>query len=304
MFPPLARKRLIPAHAGKTGARRSPVSASGAHPRSRGENSFTRVKVALCGGSSPLTRGKPNRGYFARRHPRLIPAHAGKTEDLCSSQTHTPAHPRSRGENQVLGTAGGGVAGSSPLTRGKPYAGEQPALSRLAHPRSRGENLQPHQDHFEVQGSSPLTRGKPYAPTSWWAGERLIPAHAGKTRTAHAVRVSAMAHPRSRGENGLILPKRDAALGSSPLTRGKRPQRRHEREPHRLIPAHAGKTLSPPSWLASRPAHPRSRGENAWRLRTSQGRGGSSPLTRGKQGAPANHAHHGRLIPAHAGKTL
>ena len=51
--------RLIPAHAGKTGPRRSSRSASTAHPRSRGEN------VGECerrdGGA------------------RLIPAHAGKT---------------------------------------------------------------------------------------------------------------------------------------------------------------------------------------------------------------------------------
>ena len=49
---------LIPAHAGKTPSSTEPSCLSGAHPRSRGENSRSRLaKRAHCG-SSPLTRGK------------------------------------------------------------------------------------------------------------------------------------------------------------------------------------------------------------------------------------------------------
>ena len=49
---------LIPAHAGKTTTHGTPTSAPTAHPRSRGENPASAVKLAREGGSSPLTRGK------------------------------------------------------------------------------------------------------------------------------------------------------------------------------------------------------------------------------------------------------
>ena len=72
--------RLIPAHAGKTRARRVPSSASRAHPRSRGENSALTRSTRLTSGSSPLTRGK-HTDERGRAEPRgLIPAHAGKTK--------------------------------------------------------------------------------------------------------------------------------------------------------------------------------------------------------------------------------
>ena len=56
--------------------------------------------------------------------------------------------------------------------------------------------------------------------------------------------------------------------------------------------------------LRTRWAHPRSRGENcAWCMLWAS-RGGSSPLTRGKRLAVAVGTARGRLIPAHAGKTV
>ena len=50
-----------------------------AHPRSRGENITRGVSTAKQPGSSPLTRGKPDRNRRACRLVGLIPAHAGKT---------------------------------------------------------------------------------------------------------------------------------------------------------------------------------------------------------------------------------
>ena len=93
-------------------------------------------------------------------------------------------------------------------------------------------------------------------------------------------------------------------MGSSPLTRGKRPPRRPFSWRNRLIPAHAGKTTPQLRTPHGNRAHPRSRGENAAGRRARTQGLGSSPLTRGKR-------RHGRslspmrgLIPAHAGKTL
>ena len=273
-------------------------------------------------GSSPLTRGK-RVGRDAHHTPlRLIPAHAGKTARRASSPQKHAAHPRSRGENTPCPSARLPLRGSSPLTRGKPrprdngrtgsspltrgkrrtrkscgcrgglipaHAGKTRAHphsthSDAAHPRSRGENRR-FRHHGRVRvGSSPLTRGKPHSICGHHHRNRLIPAHAGKTRW--------------RGLNPLPPP------GSSPLTRGKPGTDISSIVVFRLIPAHAGKTGR---WRGRRlpgRAHPRSRGEN---IRAALGEfadDGSSPLTRGKPSDPIVCIRRTRLIPAHAGKTV
>ena len=90
---------LIPAHAGKTHAHRFNVFCIRAHPRSRGENLAVPYGVEIELGSSPLTRGKPDRRRRRPRRPGLIPAHAGKTSGCARSPGGSAAHPRSRGEN-------------------------------------------------------------------------------------------------------------------------------------------------------------------------------------------------------------
>ena len=132
--------RLIPAHAGKTGA--------------------SHVFSPRRSGSSPLTRGKRPLERNTEMHTRLIPAHAGKTTTFWYHFPALAAHPRSRGENGGRHGSGDLQAGSSPLTRGKPIGTKTPthpvglipahagktATSATcsdhssAHPRSRGEN--------------------------------------------------------------------------------------------------------------------------------------------------------------------
>ena len=91
--------------------------------------------------------------------------------------------------------------------------------------------------------------------------------------------------------------------GSSPLTRGKQRRLARPRHPHRLIPAHAGKTTRPSGGAQVSWAHPRSRGENVTAAKPQKGGAGSSPLTRGKLDHLPRHRRKRRLIPAHAGKT-
>ena len=110
---------LIPAHAGKTYRLLIPVSARGAHPRSRGENASASLSPRRVGGSSPLTRGKRAACQDQRSVFGLIPAHAGKTIEIHVSSFQFTAHPRSRGENLMITGISGARAGSSPLTRGK-----------------------------------------------------------------------------------------------------------------------------------------------------------------------------------------
>ena len=233
------------------------------------------------------------------------------------------AHPRSRGENGLTSAGTAVKAGSSPLTRGKhaipaasatpmrlipAHAGKTnpsfcPLMRGEAHPRSRGENGSACSIISVRSGSSPLTRGKHVAAASWSARSGLIPAHAGKTQTCPPDLDSFAAHPRSRGENYQYHLIRYQPSGSSPLTRGKPTHAACQGVGDRLIPAHAGKTLEAVGLHDLCPAHPRSRGENGQIISTRRPSAGSSPLTRGKQGAGDESPRDERLIPAHAGKT-
>ena len=152
-------------------------------------------------------------------------------------------------------------------------------------------------------GSSPLTRGKRDRALEVLGTWRLIPAHAGKTRIRRPTSSLRSAHPRSRGENTAFFRWAHGAGGSSPLTRGKLGELVHFLRGHRLIPAHAGKTVVEPVWTNVSTAHPRSRGENAREMTGLTQVQGSSPLTRGKLGEGRGGPGCQRLIPAHAGKT-
>ena len=233
-------------------------------------------------GSSPLTRGKLELDAHARRIPRLIPAHAGKTCSQARSLGSRAAHPRSRGENLTDPSRQLQDPGSSPLTRGKrlpryhwyqfyrlipAHAGKTPRSRAFrgclrAHPRSRGENTAKPVEAGWAEGSSPLTRGKHVVPKLGTRFSGLIPAHAGKTRPAPASTIRREAHPRSRGENPFHRRAPHRSTGSSPLTRGKRFCPPHGGRFVRLIPAHAGKTTVGDGVHFGVPAHPRSRGEN------------------------------------------
>ena len=184
-------------------------------------------------------------------------------------------------------------------TRSQPAAAPGPR----AHPRSRGENPNGRVKIGTSAGSSPLTRGKHRDQDRAHRPRRLIPAHAGKTGSWSRPHHCSPAHPRSRGENASVRAAISALSGSSPLTRGKLKVFRFIGTPHRLIPAHAGKTPHVSQPARGAPAHPRSRGENTRRRRDGHDLAGSSPLTRGKHPGRPHRGQGHRLIPAHAGKT-
>mgnify|MGYP000910733686 CR=1 FL=1 len=111
------------------------------------------------------------------------------------------------------------------------------------------------------------------------------------------------AHPRAGGENLSHLNVLTLRLGSSPRGRGKRPGVVDRDLNPRLIPARAGKTVSPPPQDRQAPAHPRAGGENFGRRTWGTSPAGSSPRGRGKRWQPRPGASERRLIPARAGKT-
>ena len=136
---PSNRSGLIPAHAGKTARDVLGAALVRAHPRSRGENDGGFAWKAGFPGSSPLTRGKRDRGSAGPRAAGLIPAHAGKTGRRPPAYRRAWAHPRSRGENADRSAATPIRSGSSPLTRGKPRAASAAPSKRRLIPAHAGK---------------------------------------------------------------------------------------------------------------------------------------------------------------------
>ena len=196
--------RIIPALAGNT---RPPAPLGGMvrdHPRSRGEYAAPRASSAHAMGSSPLSRGIPQRLRRRRHHRRIIPALAGNTRSGRGSWAAGGDHPRSRGEYFTRRRWVVELLGSSPLSRGIPETGDTkvatpgiiPALagntapSRAViaalrdHPRSRGEYSSNILLLLRHKGSSPLSRGIRGRATAPTVGVGIIPALAGNTRPA------------------------------------------------------------------------------------------------------------------------
>ena len=200
-LPPAASTGLIPARAGNTIASVAGDAMDWAHPRSRGEHLRVLMGEHYAQGSSPLARGTHVPGVDCRTGTGLIPARAGNT--LCAGWwwSSRGAHPRSRGEHNVLDSTQDGALGSSPLARGTQDAAGLPSyltgliparagntsvslsvrLASRAHPRSRGEHSWCHWFRYVPLGSSPLARGTPIARCAAWFAWGLIPARAGNT---------------------------------------------------------------------------------------------------------------------------
>ena len=190
--PPLARgkrpydggvgrlRRITPARAGKTAARRPTGRSTWDHPRSRGENALRAETLDGHRGSPPLARGKQVAYGILPHSHGITPARAGKTAAGSARPPAAGDHPRSRGENAPFSRPNPFAAGSPPLARGKPLnslvvnaghgitparAGKTlgargGALSTTDHPRSRGENRRAAGTSSCSTGSPPLARGK------------------------------------------------------------------------------------------------------------------------------------------------
>ena len=254
-------------------------------------------------GSSPRGRGKQGFCGLGIVDSGLIPARAGKTVWLITSQLGKSAHPRAGGENasQVRIICVG--AGSSPRGRGKRQverrhegvagliparAGKTDMLMRYlgrqrAHPRAGGENAISIGAGIAFVGSSPRGRGKPYGLPARDRRRRLIPARAGKTAIKRSRSAMRAAHPRAGGENYVDILAGKIKPGSSPRGRGKQAVEGEALVGERLIPARAGKTHARPYPRSPHWAHPRAGGENLVVAGCLLWPGGSSPRGRGKR---------------------
>ena len=70
-------------------------------------------------GSPPLTRGQPAFELEPHANDGITPAHAGTTTKTTNRLATVRDHPRSRGDNLVIGDVDLTVKGSPPLTRGQ-----------------------------------------------------------------------------------------------------------------------------------------------------------------------------------------
>ena len=195
-------------------------------------------------------------------HPRIRGEHHTQVKREAVSLGIIPAYA---GSTACVGTMKRVTSGSSPHTRGAPYATKAPLCVKWDHPRIRGE----HQERW--QSSHP--------------SEGIIPAYAGSTTTSH----SSGSWPEGSSPHTRGAPRTWCARASStrdhPRIRGEHVGLQ-EAVAHRLgiIPAYAGSTIGHAlsaikSWgssphtrgaprttrsIANRPRdHPRIRGEHS-----------------------------------------
>ena len=254
--------RIIPACAGQTSWRSSPMRPRPDHPRVCGANMKTDPTQAERFGSSPRVRGKLRVGHGRVQRRRIIPACAGQTARLVSPDRRPPDHPRVCGANAMPGTRCHWVSGSSPRVRGKltmtmiigiafriipACAGQTRTCSTLGcatadHPRVCGANLNMVSNSSQVRGSSPRVRGKPIPASHAHPRLRIIPACAGQTARRRPAPTKTSDHPRVCGANSRSGRWGLAVIGSSPRVRGKLVHVGGGLVSERIIPACAGQT--------------------------------------------------------------
>ena len=273
--------RIIPALAGNTPPSTPVRPEERDHPRSRGEYARRQARRSSYSGSSPLSRGIPDRPPRRLPRPRIIPALAGNTSGSEVGHGRRPDHPRSRGEYPRISALITRAYGSSPLSRGilqervadDSEHGIIPALagntspviaaSRVCadHPRSRGEYKLVITPHGRREGSSPLSRGILLTKNLRVTKIRIIPALAGNTHFWMSPSPWGWDHPRSRGEYYRNPGATFATSGSSPLSRGIRNVLCSFIAWGGIIPALAGNTSEEVGPGDAPWDHPRSRGE-------------------------------------------
>ena len=255
-------RRFIPARAGNTPGTSRTTSRSSVHPRAGAEHPSSHPAAYSGNGSSPRGRGTPLSGLLDACCDRFIPARAGNTPASCGSSLPLPVHPRAGGEHSPVRGGLGGLSGSSPRGRGtRVRLGGHFGLVRFiparagntvssltspaspsVHPRAGGEHWIAGADAINEVGSSPRGRGTPPVEDGVEATDRFIPARAGNTHEASAIRIPATVHPRAGGEHVGALLFSLFVSGSSPRGRGTQEGRSERALSRRFIPARAGNT--------------------------------------------------------------
>ena len=193
--------------------------------------------------------------------------------------------------------------GIIPAGAGKSSPSRQQVAFSWDHPRGCGEKRLSSTSEPKEKGSSPRVRGKVDPPLHPLAEGGIIPAGAGKRRSAGTKGRCPGDHPRGCGEKSPTLAATVPSMGSSPRVRGKARAGPRATAWRGIIPAGAGK--SPPPGLVGLCGedHPRGCGEKGWPLCAALSRQGSSPRVRGKDYDRVLKAISIGIIPAGAGKS-
>ena len=125
-------------------------------------------------------------------------------------------------------------------------------------------------------------RGKQRRVTEDLKGQRITPAHAGKTCYPVGSLSGGSDHPRACGENASARRMAFSLNGSPPRMRGKLGRNPDIQHLRRITPAHAGKTVLPVAPIRRITDHPRACGENSWPRIRCHNLNGSPPRMRGK----------------------
>ena len=131
----------------------------------------------------------------------------------------------------------------------------------------------------------------------------IIPAHAGNTKMPRHRKPACRDHPRACGEHSIIFFLRLSVKGSSPRMRGTRVLIQRLIGLYRIIPAHAGNTISVPASSLTGGDHPRACGEHGVHMTPLMSLRGSSPRMRGTPYIECSCLNGTGIIPAHAGNT-
>ena len=190
-----------------------------------------------------------------------------------------------------------------PAHAGQTASTRIPTPARPDHPRACGANAVRRGRRTGVRGSSPRMRGKHDGRAATLPLGRIIPAHAGQTSCRSVSSSRTADHPRACGANRRDARDHRHARGSSPRMRGKRAFRDRRFRRCRIIPAHAGQTISPLGTWSTGADHPRACGANDDAVIVTVVPRGSSPRMRGKHLFALATASGERIIPAHAGQT-
>ena len=136
------------------------------------------------------------------------------------------------------------------------------AINSPDHPRACGANKNDARSSLPLAGSSPRMRGKPVGKRHLATLRRIIPAHAGQTKSCTSHNMTRPDHPRACGANVKSPSIFTFLLGSSPRMRGKLVMMTRDVMVGRIIPAHAGQTLLVMAATHACPDHPRACGAN------------------------------------------
>ena len=109
---------IIPAYAGSTCRVTSQTAFAGDHPRVCGEHPKGKRDDTLFKGSSPRMRGARWASPGNVSITRIIPAYAGSTQPIGTSNAILQDHPRVCGEHYRVAASASFLAGSSPRMRG------------------------------------------------------------------------------------------------------------------------------------------------------------------------------------------